>query len=141
MTDLQAAVGIEQLVRLDEIIRRRRTIAGRYIEGLAGVRGLTLPMDPDYARSNHQSFIVRLDDPEQVSFFRKSLFDQGIDTRPGIMCAHREPPYRDIWPQSCLPESEAATASSVILPLYPTMEDDIVEKVIEGVRSVIVGMN
>jgi dTDP-4-amino-4,6-dideoxygalactose transaminase len=134
MTDLQAAVGIEQLARLDEIIRRRRAIAECYIEGMTGISGLTPPRDPEYARSNHQSFIVRLDDPEQVSFFRKSLLDKGIDTRPGIMCAHLEPPYRGAWPASCLPKSEAATASTVILPLYPMMEDAIVERVIDAVR-------
>ena len=60
MTDIQAAVGREQLKRLPEIVARRRAIADRYRELLAGMPGLGLPVEPDWARSNWQSYCVRL---------------------------------------------------------------------------------
>src|SRR3982751_4055763 len=60
MTDIQAAVGRAQLKRLPDILPKRRRLAVRYAEGLAGVRGLVLPYIPDYARPNFQSYAVRV---------------------------------------------------------------------------------
>lgn len=135
MTDIQAALGIRQLERLSEIVRRRREIAARYLDGMAGLNGLYLPMEPDFARTNYQSFVIQLADPGAVPGVRRFLKDRGIDTRPGIMCAHREPPYRESWPDGSLPESERAERAGIILPLFPTMSDEAVERVIKGIRS------
>ncbi len=60
MTDIQAAVGREQLKRLPEIVERRRYLAQRYHEMLADIPGLKLPTEPESARSNWQSYCVRL---------------------------------------------------------------------------------
>ncbi len=60
MTDIQAAVGREQLKRLSELVSRRRALADRYREALAAIRGVALPEEPAWARSNWQSFCVGL---------------------------------------------------------------------------------
>ena len=60
MTDIQAAVGREQLKRLPEIVERRRYLAQRYQEQLADVPGLKLPTQPAWAKSNWQSYCVTL---------------------------------------------------------------------------------
>src|SRR5207249_8608878 len=60
MTDVQAAIGREQLKRLPEIVSRRRQLAVRYRELLSDVRGLVVPAESDWARSNWQSYCVRL---------------------------------------------------------------------------------
>jgi perosamine synthetase len=136
MTDLQAAVGREQLKRLPEMLARRRILADRYRETLAGANGLFLPEQPEWARSNWQSFCIRLAlDVDQRSLMQ-SMLDEGISTRRGIMCAHLEPAYRtEAWRCSCgepraveaacqcLTESESAHTRSMILPLYPQMSD------------------
>jgi len=93
MTDIQAAVGREQLKRLPAMLERRRALARRYLDALAGTRGLTLPHEPEWARTNWQSFCVRLDSGLDQRAFMQRLLDQGISTRRGIMCAHREPAY------------------------------------------------
>src|SRR5687767_14386994 len=62
MTDIQAAVGREQLKRLPDIVATRRRLAARYMELLGGIAGLRLPEEPSWARSNWQSFSVRLPD-------------------------------------------------------------------------------
>jgi dTDP-4-amino-4,6-dideoxygalactose transaminase len=93
MTDIQAAVGREQLKRLPEIVGTRREIAVRYRALLSDIPGLGLPREPEWARSNWQSFCVRLPAPCDQREVMQALLDQGIATRRGIMCSHREAVY------------------------------------------------
>ena len=62
MTDIQAAIGRKQLERLPDLISRRRALAARYAELLGDLEGLILPYEPEWARSNWQSYCVRLPD-------------------------------------------------------------------------------
>ncbi len=120
LTDLQAAVGREQLRRLDAIVARRRLLADRYRELLAEVPGLGLPVEPPWARSNWQSFCVRLPSGTDQRTVMQSMLDAGVSTRRGIMCAHREPAYRrEPWLAPLpLPESERAQDGCLLLPMY-----------------------
>jgi dTDP-4-amino-4,6-dideoxygalactose transaminase len=124
MTDIQAAVGREQLKRLPEIIARRRGVAQRYRELLADIPGLVLPSEPPYARSNWQSFCVRLPDHCDQRGIMQQMLDKGVSTRRGIMCSHREPAYAGHTLSQPLPRSEEAQDRAVILPLYPQMADE-----------------
>ena len=123
MTDIQAAVGREQLKRLPEIVARRRLLAQRYRVLLGGIDGLGLPFEPQWARSNWQSFCVRLPAHCDQRAVMQSLLDAGVSTRRGIMCSHREPAYRDLPPRTPLPHSEQAQERGVLLPLYHDMTD------------------
>jgi perosamine synthetase len=123
MTDIQAAVGREQLKRLPEIFETRRRIGARYCEKLGGVKGLRLPHEPSYARTNWQSFYVTLTGPQAQKAVMQALLDRGVASRRGIMCAHRELPYQRREPYN-LPESERAQDRNLVLPLYPQMTDD-----------------
>ncbi|MEZ4618588.1 MAG: DegT/DnrJ/EryC1/StrS family aminotransferase [Caldilineaceae bacterium] len=93
MTDIQAAVGRAQLRRLPEIITRRRALAERYVQLLGDLPGLALPEEPSWARSNWQSFCVRLPDGCDQRQVMQQMLDAGVATRRGIMNAHREPAY------------------------------------------------
>ncbi len=95
LTDIQAAVGRVQLERLPEIVERRREIASWYHETLAEIDGVGLPREPSWARSNWQSYCVRLPAGADQSQVMQSMLDDGVATRRGIMCSHREPAYRD----------------------------------------------
>jgi perosamine synthetase len=126
MTDIQAAVGREQLQRLPEIIARRRALAARYRSLLAGIDGVGLPAEPDWARSNWQSFCVSLEGGCEQRQVMQFLLDRGIATRRGIMCSHRESAYgSEPWrcESSGLSRSEFAQQHSIILPLYHQMTD------------------
>jgi perosamine synthetase len=133
MTDIQAAVGREQLKRLPEIVKRRRFLAERYYQMLVDVPGLKLPMEPTWAHSNWQSYCVRLPERCDQRQVMQSMLDSGIGTRRGIMCAHREPAYQtEGWScgaakekcqcktESCdrLAESERAQDWAILLPLF-----------------------
>jgi perosamine synthetase len=95
MTDVQAAIGREQLKRLPELVSRRRELAKRYQSLLADIPNLRLPIEPEWARSNWQSYCVRLAGDVDQREVMQSLLDQKIATRRGIMCSHREPAYQN----------------------------------------------
>ena len=135
MTDLQAAIGVEQLRRLPELIRTRRELAARYAGLLQGAAKIAAPAEPAYARSNWQTYMVRLDcgvDQRQVM---QKLLDNGISSRRGVVCAHLEPPYCAAWPRGTLPESEAAQDACIALPLYPGMDPDDVTYIVTALRA------
>ena len=133
MTDIQAAIGREQLKRLLEMVRQRRFLGERYGELLVGVPGIELPEEPAWARSNWQSYCVRLPDSCEQRQVMQFMLDRGVATRRGVMCSHREPAYPDVSNRRPLTESEKAHDHSMILPLYyqMSMEDqDYVVKVL-----------
>jgi dTDP-4-amino-4,6-dideoxygalactose transaminase len=122
MTDIQAAVGREQLKRLPEIVAGRRARADRYRALLAGIDGLGLPHEPEWARTNWQSFCVRLPDRCDQRAVMQHMLDAGIATRRGVMNSHLEQPYAN-GHAATLPNSVAAQEHCVLLPLYVQMTD------------------
>jgi perosamine synthetase len=124
MTDIQAAVGRKQLERLPELVARRRSLASRYTELLGNIEGLILPFEPQWARSNWQSYCVRLPDHVDQKALMQRFLDQGIATRRGIMCSHREQPYLNGKEPHDLRQSELAQDHSILLPIYAQMTED-----------------
>jgi dTDP-4-amino-4,6-dideoxygalactose transaminase len=138
MTDMQAAVGRQQLERLPGILEARRRLAARYRDTLAEIPGLGLPQEPVWARSNWQSFCIRLPQGiDQVSVMQ-SMLDAGVATRRGIMCAHLEAPYSGSEPRTLLIESERARDQCVLLPLYPQMDAGDQAQVVKALRNALV---
>jgi dTDP-4-amino-4,6-dideoxygalactose transaminase len=124
MTDLQAAVGRVQLSRLPRLVERRRELARRYAEMLGDVPGLVLPQDLPWTRTNWQSYCVRLPENCEQRAVMEHLLVEGISTRRGIMCSHREAAYAQLPLRSALPESESAQDHCVLLPLHDEMTAD-----------------
>jgi perosamine synthetase len=134
MTDVQAAVGRKQLERLPDLVSRRRAIAASYAELLGNIDGLALPVEPEWARSNWQSYCVRLPNRVDQKAVMQSLLKQGIATRRGIMCSHREPPYSSEKQHHDLRQSELAQDNSILLPIYTQMTEDDVARVANALR-------
>jgi perosamine synthetase len=136
MTDIQAAVGLAQLSRLDAIVARRRALAARYRELLGDVPGLELPTDPHYGETNYQSFWVVL--PEGFPVGRDELLDRllaaGISARRGIMASHLEPAYEG-HPHGDLAVTERITRRSLLLPLFHEMTEDQQDHVAATLRG------
>ena len=139
MTDIQAAVGREQLKRLPEIIARRRAIAEQYRELLSEIDGIALPLEPATVRSNWQSYCIRLPGYVDQREVMQSMLDAGVSTRRGIMCSHREEPYRNARGSEALSQSEAAQDHCVVLPLYGQMTDADIQTVADALRAAVVG--
>jgi dTDP-4-amino-4,6-dideoxygalactose transaminase len=135
MTDIQAAVGRKQLERLPDLVARRRAVAARYAELLGNLGELRLPAEPEWARSNWQSYCARLPDGVDQRTVMQSLLDKGIATRRGIMCSHRKVPYSNNEQQHELRQSELAEDHSILLPLYAQMSEDDQNRVTEALRK------
>ena len=134
MTDIQAAVGREQLKRLPQMVARRREIAAVYRAELPKIAGLRVPDEPEWCRSNWQSYCVRLPPGKDQRGIMQNLLDLGISTRRGIMCAHREPAYNGHPLPHELTESEAAQDSCILIPMYHALTELDQLRVIEGLE-------
>ena len=132
MTDIQAAIGREQLTRLSGIVSRRRALAERYRERLANVAGVTIPTEPEWARTNWQSYAVRVDAGHRRQIMQRML-DAGISTRRGAMNAHREAAYpAGTWRAAgSLHESEVSQDTAIVLPLFHQLTELDQDRVID----------
>jgi UDP-4-amino-4,6-dideoxy-N-acetyl-beta-L-altrosamine transaminase len=144
MTDIQAALGLSQLAKLDRFIARRREIARRYDEALAGLSGVRLPQsDPrDRARSALHLYIVLVDfealGTTRTRFMHR-LRREGIGTQVHYMPVYQHPFYvrrYDIDAQD-FPAAERYAARCLSLPIYPAMTDEEVERVIDVVTAAV----
>lgn len=133
MTDIQAAVGLVQLSKLDAIIARRRELAARYHELLADT-GLTAVMDPEYGTTNYQSFWVWLPEGADRQEVLAGLAERGVSARRGIMASHLEPAYEG-HPCAELPVTEAFTARTLILPLFHDMTESEQDTVVSALSE------
>jgi perosamine synthetase len=126
MTDLQAAIGLVQLHRLDKMLLRRRELAERYTQRLSKLGWLVPPREPSDCRHSFQSYMVRLTEDAPISrdALMQELLDHGIASRRGIMAIHRELPYRDQAVEARLPETGLVTDTSIILPLFYEMKEE-----------------
>lgn len=139
MTDLQAAVGLVQLSRLPGFIDRRRKRANAYTKALRDIPFFIPPSEPKSCESNFQSYMVRMLDSSSVSRdeLMQKLLDRGISTRRGVMAIHREAPYQNpIWDEK-LANTNIATDSTIILPIYDQMSDEDQEFVVDSIFDVI----
>lgn len=137
MTDLQAAIGREQLRRLPGLVQERRQLAEAYHEQLSSI-GLSLPTEPRWARSNWQSFSVGLPPGRDQRAVMQMLLDQGISTRRGIMNIHLEKAYGSQDSHraaTCLSRSVSAHERTIILPLFSRMTDVELLRVVEALRQ------
>ena len=141
MTDIQAAIGIEQLKRLDELLARRRAAATRYNTAFCKVEQIQTPAEPAYARHSYQSYAIRLRPGCRVGRDEAmgELIAAGISCRRGIPPIHLEPLYRDRGPgrNIPLPVTEAVAADSIFIPLYASLSESDQTRVIDAVIQVV----
>jgi dTDP-4-amino-4,6-dideoxygalactose transaminase len=132
MTDIQAAVGIVQLGKLDRMIERYRSVAAKYTTMLGNNRFLATPFEPEDCVSNFQSYCVYIKPECTVprDIVMQRMLDKGIATRRGIMTIHREKAYTDVFGKKSLPVSEDSSDRSFLLPIFYYMRDDEVERVV-----------
>ncbi|MDO1449754.1 DegT/DnrJ/EryC1/StrS family aminotransferase [Rhodocytophaga aerolata] len=141
LTDIQAAIGIGQLEKLDWMIAERRKIASCYQEAFQEIACLQLPREEAGYYSNYQSYALSLgaDCPLSRNDIMQQLLDKGIASRRGVMTAHRETAYGDYYPDLHLPISEKASDQSLILPLFVGMSNEEIGQVIEAIKQILSG--
>jgi dTDP-4-amino-4,6-dideoxygalactose transaminase len=114
-------------------VARRRALAAGYAELLAGTP-VSPPAEPAWARSNWQSYCIRLPEGADQARVMQAMLDRGVATRRGVMCVHLEPAY-DAAPAPPLPHSETAHRRCILLPLFPQMSEAEQRAVIDALRA------
>jgi dTDP-4-amino-4,6-dideoxygalactose transaminase len=139
LTDIQAAVGREQLKKLDWIIEERAKIANEYLQSFKDIACIELPHVPEHVMTNWQSFsiYIKRNSPISRNDLMQRLLDVGIATRRGVMTSHRELAFTSLGYNNSLPVSEDACDQSIILPLFVPMSQEEIDYVISHFKSLI----
>jgi len=134
LSDIHAALGLAQIGRLPAFVARRRALRERYDAALGrcGPSVRALPTAPDCQPAWHLS-VAMIDfaglDVARGTVMRR-LREAGIGTQVHYVPVHRQPYFRRHAPTPDLPGAEAYYARCLSLPLFPTMEDGDVDRVV-----------
>jgi UDP-4-amino-4,6-dideoxy-N-acetyl-beta-L-altrosamine transaminase len=138
MTELQAALGISQMERLDEYVGRRHVLAKRY-DALLRALPVTTPWQHPDSYSGLHLYVIRLqldklDKHHRVVF--ESLREQGIGVNLHYIPVHTQPYYRQMgFKIDDFPEAERYYAEAISLPMYPTMSESQQDQVVVALEN------
>ncbi len=139
MSDLHAALGIEQMRKLESILKARRTQAKRYDERLPSVAGIAVPRVPEAYFHTYQSYVVRVHPDAACTrdALVKKLAQNGVAATQGTHAVHTLDYYRNkyaLHAQSC-PESARCQDETLTLPLYPGLSESDQNRVVEAIET------
>jgi perosamine synthetase len=142
LTNLQAAVGLAQLERIEEFINKRRENAYYYNSLLNDIRGMTLPPELPWAKNVYWMYTVLLNE-EVVGITRDDLMRKletyGIDTRAAFLPIHLQPPYKDIYINEKYPVAELLGRRGINLPSGNSTTKEDIEYVVSAIKDAISG--
>jgi dTDP-4-amino-4,6-dideoxygalactose transaminase len=141
MTDVAAAMGVEQLARLPQFVQRRQTLASRYNTQLAPLP-LLLPADAPHGDTHAwHLYVIRLraDAPLGRDEVIQALSDRGIGTSVHYVPLHRHPYWRDRYQLTpeMFPQADAAYQAMISIPLFTAMGDSDQDRVIAALHEVL----
>lgn len=141
LSDIQAAIGIVQLAKLDPLLARRRTVADRYDAAFRSLPQVQVPARPPYAEHAFQSYGIVLTPActHERDEVLQALAGRGISCRRGIPPIHLEPLYRSRIGPVSLPVTETIAARSLFLPMFASLEAADQDRVIDAVRELVAG--
>jgi perosamine synthetase len=132
LSDIACAIGIAQLLRLDQMLVDRARVAGWYREALGGIDGLELPCeDRGGARRGWFVFVVQLPDGVDRDEVVRGLLELGVQSKPYLPAIHLMSFYRERFGhrEGQFPVCERVAARSLALPFHPRLEQDDVARV------------
>jgi perosamine synthetase len=142
LTNLQAALGLAQLERIEDFINKHRENAYHYNSLLKGIRGVTLPPEMSWAKNVYWMYTILIDE-EILGITRDDLIKKleiyGIDTRSTFLPIHLQPPYRDIYIDEKYPIAELLGRRGINLPSGNSTTKEDIEYVASAIKDVISG--
>jgi len=141
LSDIQAAVGVAQMAKLDRLLEERRRLAERYTALLGGLADVAVPSVPEGCGHTYQAYVIRLREGGMArrNAVMEQLARRGIQTRPGTHAVHRLGYYRnkyglcpDQFPNACLAED-----TSITLPIFPGMSEADQERVVSALKEAV----
>jgi len=141
LTNMQAAIGLAQLERIEAIVEKKRWMGRAYTERLRGLAGLTLPIQAPWARQVYWMYSIVLD--EDTGFdgrsFARQLEDRGVDTRPFFLGMHEQPAFQDrgLFIDERYPIAERIARQGLYLPSGLTLSPEQLTQVCDVVEEVL----
>jgi perosamine synthetase len=139
MSNLQAALGIPQVARMDDIVAKKRALAAAYMRGLRDLVGITLPVEEPWAKSVFWMYGLVVDPNTELDAeaLAKRLADRGVETRPFFLGLHEQPVFRRLgWStHQEFPVAERLARQGLYLPSGLGLRPEQVEQVIDAVRT------
>jgi perosamine synthetase len=141
ITNLQAALGVAQLERIDDIVARKRWLGARYTEELTGVPGLQLPVEETWARSVYWMYGVVLDEDtgmDAVEFARR-LRELGIETRPFFLGMHAQPVFHKmgLYGEEEYPVADRIARQGLYLPSGLALSETQIMETCAAVKEIL----
>jgi perosamine synthetase len=141
LTNLQAAVGVAQLERIDAIVARKRWMGHAYGERLGGVDALQLPVEQPWARAVYWMYAVVLDEATGMAAgeFARRLAAEGVETRPFFLGLHEQPAHRDrgLFAGERYPVAERVARQGLYLPSGLALTESQLDQVCAAVKHVL----
>jgi perosamine synthetase len=140
LTNMQAALGLAQLERMDQIVARKRWLGAAYTQRLNDIPGLQLPTEADWARSVYWMYGLVLD-AERTGLdarqFAQRLADRGVETRPFFLGMHEQPVFQDkgLFHGEQYPVAERLARQGLYLPSGLGLTECQLEQVCQAVRD------
>lgn len=136
MTNVQAAIGLAQLEKLDAFITQKRAIAQQYNQLLAGVKGISLPPEAAWAKNIYWMYSILVQDDFAVSRdeLMAKLQTAGVETRPFFTCVHKQPPYLSHG-HEVLPVAEKLSLQGINLPSSVILTDKEIGYICSVIKS------
>lgn len=135
LTNLQAAIGLAQLEKLDEYVEARRRHARLYMEGLKGL-DIQFPVEKDWAKNVYWMFGIVLPGGKRDEVMVK-LKERGVETRSFFIPMHKQPMYREMCKGQVFPVADYISERGLYLPSGTGLKDEEIEYVCQSLRDVL----
>jgi len=136
LTNIQAALGVAQMERIDQIVEQKRKNAALYSEGLQDIQGITLPPETAWAKNIYWLYSILVNGEEfgiSSQELGEKLKGKGIETRPLFPPAHQQPIYNT---GQTLPVCERLSLSGLSLPSSVNLKGDEIERITREIRTI-----
>jgi perosamine synthetase len=141
LTNIQAALGLAQLERIDEIIDRKRWMGEEYNRRLAGLKSLQLPVEESWARNVYWMYGVVLSEETGIdaTVFAEKLKDLGIETRPFFLGLHEQPVFhqKELFLRERHSVAERIARQGLYLPSGLALTREQISQVCDAVHEVL----
>ena len=138
LTNVQAAIGLAQLERIDSFIKKKRWMAAEYRNRLHSIKELILPVEESWATNVYWMFGIVLDDTVDFDAieFAKRLHKEGVETRPFFLGMHEQPVFLEmkLFKDERYPVAEKIARRGLYLPSGMTLNEQQIETVSEAVK-------
>ena len=141
LTDVQSALGISQMDKVDKFIDRRRDIVKKYNNALVKLEEVITPYESDFSNSGWHIYVIQIK-PNLLTVSRKEIFEalqaENIGVNVHYLPVYLHPYYKSLgYDKGLCPNAETLYENMITLPLFPSMTNNDVQDVIDAVNKVI----